>query len=160
TMRICIISVLLLMEFSYNNYAAIENKPSMSISQLDEKQIKDDSLRDPYNYYYLTDIPLRHVAILLLTDSIEPSDNEITFDCMDSISSNNKESREFYFPVFLKILDKADGALAEVVGNYVIKYVEKFPKEFSNRAKNILTETQFNSTASYAGGELYFDEDN
>lgn len=82
----------------------------------DDVNFQVDTLRDPSHYFYLSNLPLRQVGQLILTDSIHPSDNKITFDCMDSVSSGNANTREYYYPVFLKKLDKADGALAEVVG--------------------------------------------
>ena len=118
-----------------------------------------DTLRDPNSYSYLTNLPLRQVADLILNDSIRPSDNKVTFDCMDSISSSNIETRNFYFPVFLKIVDKADGALAEAVGGYIKTYVEKYPKELIEKA-NQLSEEQFQSLASFTGDELTFTYDN
>lgn len=118
-----------------------------------------DSLRDPYNFYYLTDLPLRKAADLILYDSIYPSDNQITFECMDSISADNIDARNFYFPVFVKIQDKADGALAEVVGGFLIMYIEKYPKEFAIRI-NSLSDGNIISFAHHVGYELYFENDN
>lgn len=118
-----------------------------------------DSLRDPSHFYYLTDLPLRKVANLFMNDSIYPLDNQITFSCMDSISSDNIETRNFYFPVFLKIQDKADGALAEVVGGFIIMYIEKYPKEFAIRISS-LSKERVDSFAHYVGYELYFENDN
>jgi len=117
-----------------------------------------DTLSDPNSNSYLTNLPLRQVANLILNDSIRPSDNKVTFDCMDSIYSSNIETRNFYFPVFLKILDKADGALAEAVGGYIKTYVEKYPKELIEKT-NQLTDEQFQSLASYTGDEVYYTYD-
>lgn len=52
---------------------------------------------------------------------------------MDSITSDKKEVRDFYFAVFQKIVEKTDGALSEVIGSYVLNYVKKYPREFSGR---------------------------
>jgi len=89
-----------------------------------------DTLRSKHHYY-----DLRTSARLILSDSISPSDNFITFSSMDSITSDQKEVRDFYFPVFQKIVEKTDGALSEVIGSYVLAYVKKYPKEFSDRYK-------------------------
>jgi hypothetical protein len=90
-----------------------------------------DSLRNKSHYYYLSDLKLRTSAKLILNDSIQPSDNLITFASMDSISADKKSVRDYYYPVFQKIISKADGALAEVVGSYLLAYVKRFPKEFA-----------------------------
>jgi len=89
----------------------------------DNASIYEDTLRVPSNYYFLSDLTLRQVGKLILADSIQPSDNKITFDCMDSLLAKQSTTRDYYFPVFLKILDKSDGALAEAVGQYAMTYV-------------------------------------
>lgn len=121
----------------------------------DNTKLKIDTLRDPSHQSYLSDLSLRQVGRLILTDSIQPSDNNITFDCMDSLSSENVSTRDYFFPVFLKILDKCDGALAEAVGLYTMTYFEKYPYEFAEKSKSITNE-QFYSWASFTGNELYF----
>ncbi len=115
-----------------------------------------DSLRNPSSYYYLTDYSLRKCGELILNDSIEPLDNQITFNCMDSISSINKQTRDFFFPVFLKIISKSDGALSEAVGSYVMKYVENHTKEFTERSKSI-TDSSFKSMAYFAAYEVGYE---
>jgi hypothetical protein len=115
----------------------------------------EDTLRLRTHYSYLSDLPLRQVAHLILTDSISPLDNQITFDCMDSLSADNANTREFYFPVFNKIVSKSGGALSEVVGQYIMKYVERFPKEFADKSKS-LKEDEFKSWSSYVAYELHF----
>jgi len=117
--------------------------------------VNTDTLRQPDHFFYLTDLPLRQVAQLILSDSVRPIDNTVTFQCMDSILSNNEATRNFYFPVFLRILEKADGALAEVVGQYAMTYIEEFPKEFAIKHSS-LVEEQLESLASGIGFELYY----
>lgn len=75
----------------------------------------------------------RIVATLILADSLLPSDDPVTFVLMDSIVADQKSVRDYYFPAFQKIVEKADGALAEGVGSYVLLFVKRFPKEFSDR---------------------------
>jgi hypothetical protein len=104
-------------------------------------------------------LPLAKVANLFLSDSIHPTDNGITFTCMDSVLSGKEETRTLIFPVFIKIMEAADGALAEAIGMYALSFVEKYSKEFANRSKQ-LTESQFGLWASYTGNELFFNLDN
>ena len=108
------------------------------------------------NYKISTDRPLRQVANLILIDSILPLDNEVTFNCMDSLTSENSDTREFYFPVFNKIVDKSDGALSEIVGQYIMRYVREFPKDFAIRSKS-LKEEEFKNWAFYVAYEMHFD---
>lgn len=123
------------------------------------ENIEIDTLRDPIHFSYLSDLPLRQVAKLILNDSVTPTDNDITFKCMDSMLNKNAETRDYFFPVFMKILEQADGALAEVVGSYVIQYVEHYSYEFFSRCEHLNT-NQFETLASAAGNELYFEDDN
>ncbi len=89
-----------------------------------------DTLREPYHYYYLSDLSLKEVGTLMLTDSIHPSDNKITFDLMDHISECEIGEFPFYFSVFNQIVKQADGAVAETVGSYIWRLIKKRPKEF------------------------------
>jgi hypothetical protein len=93
-----------------------------------------DSLRNPSNYFYMSDLPTRAFGELILKDSIKAADNEISFRCLDSLNSPNPSSRAFYFSVFKKIISNSDGALSEVVGEFSKKYIETYPKEFANYA--------------------------
>ncbi len=131
---------------------AISQEPS------EPKEITD-TLRNPYHESYLTDLPLRKVGQLILADSVMPLDNGVTFKCMDSILSDHITTRDFFFPVFLKILDKADGALSEVVCLFTKNYIERFPKEFSRRYA-YFTNTQIDQWAFYTRYELGFVYDN
>jgi hypothetical protein len=144
---------------SHNNNTNIDD--SIHANKIDSVKTSKvaliDSLKDPHGFYYLTDLPLQKVADLILKDSVQPSDNKVTFDCMDSISSNNIETREFFMPVFLKIIDKADGALAEAVGGYTMAYTNKFPKEFADGYKK-MTKKQSEIWISYTAEELYYND--
>lgn len=115
-----------------------------------------DSFHNPSNFAYLSNLPLRNVATLILLDSITPSDNDITFKCMDSMLNKQTEIRDFYFPVFLKIMSKSDGALSEAVCGYAKSYVEQYTTEFTNRYK-LLSPPQIEKWAGFVGFELSFD---
>jgi hypothetical protein len=154
-----LISILLLLTIACNSSSTRTNKDTTHIDKdTTASDNSEDTLRLRTHYSYMTDLPLRQVAHLILIDSISPLDNQITFDCMDSLSADNVNTREFYFPVFNKIVSKSDGALSEVVGQYIMKYVERFPKEFADRSKS-LKEDEFKSWASYVAYELHFSYD-
>jgi len=93
-----------------------------------------DSLRNPSNYFYLSDLPTKKIGELILNDSLKAADNEVSFRCLDSLSSPDPVSRAFYFAVFKKIMAHTDGALSEVVGEFSKKYIETYPKEFATYA--------------------------
>jgi hypothetical protein len=124
---------------------------------------RTDTLRSKYHYYYLADLDLRTVGQWILKDSIAPSDNYITFKCMDSLTSKQKKTRDYYFPIFIKIVDKADGALAEVVGSHALSYAKKYPKELADRFKCCSTTqeccTELERFSSYVGTEIMMADD-
>lgn len=124
---------------------------------------RTDTLRNQSHYYYLADMDLRTVGGWILKDSIPPSDNYVTFKCMDSLTSKQKKTRDYFFPVFAKIIDKADGALAEVVGGHALSYATKYPKELSDRYK-CCTSTEkccerLKKFSSYVGTEIMMADD-
>lgn len=112
-----------------------------------------DTLRDPRHYFYLADIDPKIFAKWILNDSIRPSDNFSTFRVMDSLEARAFEDREFYFRVFLKISDEADGALAEAVGLSALKYIENHTAEFLQLSPTS-TKQQFDSWAHTVGVEI------
>ena len=73
------------------------------------------------------------VAELVLSDSIQPMDNDLTFRLMEQIIVEDKSTRDYFFPTFKFIVNKSDGALAEVVGLFAKQYAEQYPNEFFNR---------------------------
>jgi hypothetical protein len=84
----------------------------------------------------------------------KPSDDDLTFACMDSLTSNNPQTRNFYWQVFQVILDKTDGALSEVVGSYSMGYLEKFPNEFVRKYAK-LNKKQRDMCISLVASEYY-----
>ena len=91
----------------------------------------NDSLRNPTNYFYLSDLPTRIVGELILCDSIKALQNEVSYRCLDSLATRIDTSRSFYLKVFSKIISNSDGALSEVVGEYAKGYIETHPGEFA-----------------------------
>jgi hypothetical protein len=118
-----------------------------------------DSLRDPNSYYYLTDFDLKLIGKWILSDSLFPSDNFVTFRLMDSLDSDTYSERQFYLKVFLHIMEKADGALAEAVGSPALAYVERHTKEFFE-LNPPLSKDQFERWANYVGVEIYLSVNN
>ena len=114
-----------------------------------------DTLRNLLDRSYLADLPLKKVASLILSDSVLPMDDDITFNCLDSALSGSKATRDFYLPVFKKIIDKSDGALSEVTGRYIMDYAENYPAEFAMIIKQ-LTKDQLENWSFLASYELGF----
>lgn len=155
---ILLLTIIFIIGCKYENKRTENNVVVNAQDSLKLKEEVLDSLSDPYSYYYLSNQPIENNARLILIDSIYPSDNKITFDSMDSLSSKNVKTRNFFFKVFIKILDKTDGALSEAVGSYVLQYIERYPEEFLNRT-NKIDKKYFDKFAHFSGYELGFSED-
>jgi hypothetical protein len=88
-----------------------------------------------------------------------PSDDNLTFACLDSLSNENKEIRIYYRHVYEVIDQHADGALSEALSSFVINYFENFPQE----AFDYYHQLDSNGKASIEikiAEECYFDEEN
>ncbi len=72
---------------------------------------------------------LQAYAIAILSDSIEPGDNSMSLRCLDSLLSENPDTRAFYFDVYLVMANKSDGALSELVTAAGVDYLAKYPNE-------------------------------
>jgi hypothetical protein len=73
---------------------------------------------------------------------------------LDSLSSDSKQSRQFYFKVFNKIMNKADGEVAESIGGYALTYVQNYPQEFLDNSR-AFSKNQLEAWAGNIGIELY-----
>ena len=123
-----------------------------------QKKQELDSLRNPYHNAYLTDLSFRKIGELVLIDSVIPMDNNITFKLLDTISTCSENEIGFYLKVFDKIMLKSDGALAEVVGLYTLKFIRKRPEIFVNHI-DTLTIENVKDWANYTSFEMYFEYD-
>ena len=112
-----------------------------------------DTLNNPLHPSWLADKSPKEIGQMILDNKIQPTDNDVTFRVMDSLLSKNADDRKFYFKVFIKILEKADGALAEMAGTPAMKYVENYTSEFLDLSASISMEN-FNSWASFVGWEI------
>jgi hypothetical protein len=130
-----------------------------TINLPDYVQDYDDSLRNPVSEYFLTDMPLRSVAALMMSDSLMPSDNVVTMRIIDSATGENANSRAYYFKALNKIAFKSDGALAEILGDYLIDYVGKYTPEFAAHLKTMNADDKSTWTY-YMSRELAFRLDN
>ena len=113
-----------------------------------------DSTRNQYSQYYLTDLNLREVADLIVNDSIQPIDNNITFSILDSVTKGNKTTRDYFRAAFDIIIIKSDGALSEVIGLYCISSINENPNELIGWITNGKMEATTESIAGYIVYEL------
>lgn len=104
--------------------------------------------------YYWEKLPVRTVADLILTDSIRPVTSSVISQMLDSLSSGSKQTRHLYFRVFNKVMNKADGELAESIGGYALTYVQNYPKEFLENSQTF-SNNQLAAWAGNIGIELF-----
>jgi hypothetical protein len=160
-MKNLILPILLLTLLACNDPGKVKSPNAKEGSNIAEersnnKQIPGpfDTLNDPNHPYYMTNKDPKEFGRMILEDKVQPTDNIATFNIMDSLLSKNINDRQFYIKVFLHILDKADGALAEAMGLPATNYVEMYPIEFAQLSANI-SDDQLDSWGSYIGYEIY-----
>ena len=86
--------------------------------------------------FYLNNPKIDKYSKMYYKCEFAPSDDDITFGFLDSLLTNNKETRPFYFFVFNQILKIADGALAEGIAFKCLNYITKYPCEFIYYSQN------------------------
>lgn len=106
------------------------------------------------------DLTIKKIGELVLQDSIAYLSNEVTaFMLLDSLLSKNKSSRDFYFKVFNKIMERSGGSLDDAVGDYALTYVENYPREFLENSRNF-TNDKLASWGGNIGIELFLSSQN
>lgn len=137
----------------------ISNENLDSIEQINFEKFEEfnkiDSLRDPAHWAYMSDLPLKTVAKLILSDSIEPSDNKFTFALLDTIFTCDKTEQNFYLNVFDKIMRKSDGVLSEAIGSYTYKFIQTQPINFLKHLSK-LEQQDIKNWARYTTFEMYY----
>lgn len=117
-----------------NNQTKKENQnksdslTSKSVSS--SNQNNSDSLNDYRSYYYLSNISTKEFAELYLKDSIMTNDYKKLYDCLDSLSSNNLETRNYYSQILINALDKPEEVFHQNMGVYLVKNIDIFRNEF------------------------------
>jgi len=150
--------LVLLVSCTSNQTTKVDDHKTNVINQtkVDSKSSTDsDSLKDPNNYNYLSNIPTKDFAELLLKDSILVNDYKGIHNCLDSLSSSNKDTRDFYFVVLNKVFDNLEVVLHQQMGIYLVKNIDKFKGEFLVRLSDMNNE----QVKFYAQGiEIYLSE--
>lgn len=98
-------------------------------------------------------------AIDFYYGKIKVEDNNITINLLDTITSfhNSKAISSFYFFLFNKICNTADGALSEILGSYCQRVILNSPSYVINYFKR--NNMIMRKYAELLGYELYFMED-
>jgi hypothetical protein len=124
-----------------------------------QKNNSIDSLTTLTHAHKRDTIDTKVFANKLLRGLAKVSDDTPTFACMDSLTSNNVETRDFYWQVFQVILKKSDGALSEVVGGYLLAYLQKYPDEFAKKYSKLNKELK-SQCVHFAAYEYSFSDEN
>lgn len=80
--------------------------------------------------FYLNHPNIDTPAKLFYQGKYALDDNDQTFAFLDSVLTDNAETRPFYFFIFNQAIQLSDGALAEHVAGICRSYFEKHPCEF------------------------------
>ncbi|EDP96879.1 hypothetical protein KAOT1_16988 [Kordia algicida OT-1] len=99
----------------------------------------------------------KHVT-KILNDEVYPSDDDETFRCLDAILKSDTNEHDFYMMVFRDIIKKSDGALAEVMGQYILDFIKEKPKYFVEKYKTFANEEK-EQWIGFMAYEFYFQED-
>ena len=123
------------------------------ISHADENRYWDD-LDENSKSEIINTIDVDKNIMKLYLHEIKLSDNDLTMTILDKLcSSSNGNKRMLYFYVLNENIRKSDGALAEMLGGYCIKYVNEntdYALEYFNKHHDVA-----NDYADMIASELY-----
>lgn len=105
----------------------------------------------------------RKYANQIISGQVRPSDNEQTFAWLDSLQSDNPDTRNFAFQVYKAMVVSSDGALSEAIAGYIKEYFSSHPKEFLDNYKTLNDQEKAATHESvafefYASGTDYADD--
>ena len=104
------------------------NDPALHPNLVNKTQV--DSLNGKPIDFYLNNSQIDQYSKMLYLGKFAVSDDNLTLGILDSLDSDNSETRPFYFFVAHQILTTSDGALSEVLGFYTLDYLTSYPCEF------------------------------
>jgi hypothetical protein len=106
--------------------------------------------------FYLEHRQIPQICKEIYLKTTPPTDDNKTLGLMDSLFTNNKETRPFYFLTLTETMKKADGAYAEPLGIMAKKFVEENTKEFLNYFINepMMPREYLNEWAYTVAGEI------
>lgn len=89
-----------------------------------------DSLRNKLHYYYMADKSYEELLDLFNNGNLKPSDNYVTFEMLSKIVKDTPETRDLAAKTLLQISLASDGAVSEVLGSYLLDFIESKPNDF------------------------------
>src|ERR1700730_2845074 len=95
--------------------------------------------------YYLGNKEISKAAKNYYYRKFSPSDDRRTLSLLDSLKTHNNSTRPFYIYLVSTMLEKADGALSEALGNVCNDFIESHP----NQALDFLYSTNDISSSKF-----------
>lgn len=91
---------------------------------------------------------------LILNNKIKPTYNKNAINCLDSLDSQNYETRNYYFEVVKIIASSYYGTISDFAYAAIKTYLQKYPSEFLERFSNFsqLQKTEF---TQYIASQFY-----
>lgn len=94
----------------------------------------------------------------ILENKVYPSDNDETFNYLDTFLKFNSDELDLHFKVFRVIVQKSGGALAEVMGQYIFSFIKRRPNYFLKEYATFNKKEQ-KQWIHHLAYEFYFNED-
>jgi hypothetical protein len=82
-------------------------------------------------------------------------DDEETFRFLDSVLTENTETRQFYFFIYNQAMEVTDGALAEYMTSVSRHYLEKYPCEFLLHLNDKVSKIDLEKWTGFIGFDVY-----
>ena len=156
-MRTILLTMLFLLAVKCFAQVSTMNNPDRYPTQINKWFT--DSIDGRPTSYYLNHTGIDKYSKLFYQGKFAVSDDDFTFAFLDSITTTNDDKRKFYIYTLNSVLKLADGALAEVMGQYCRSFLEKYPCEFIELKYNKLYTDNYDVWINFAGLEYYFADD-
>ena len=124
-----LITIILISSICHGQKVPDENNPKLH-PELRVNKRTTDSILGKNITFYLNHKGIDDYSKLFYKGSFVLYDNDETFAFIDSVLTDNNETRPFYFYVFNRVMDMSDGAISEYVAGVCLDYFIKHTCEF------------------------------
>lgn len=105
--------------------------------------------------HYLKDDRVSQIAKMFYKGQWAISDDEGTFGFLDSVLTDNTDTRPFYFLVFNQALKISDGAVSEYISTVCSRFLAKYPCEFIAMSGDKKYNLDIEKWTDFIGFDLY-----
>jgi len=156
-MREILLVILLMLKFLGFSQVPECNNPQKFSHSVNKEHVTE--LNGKPISYYLNHKDIDVYAKLYYQGKFAASDDTLTFAFLDSVLTNNEETKPFYLFVANSVVSIADGALAEVVAEYCWAYFEKYPCDFFALSGDKLYSEIYFKWFNLASSGYYYEEE-